>query len=93
MHNASHYMATVKIGPKGQIVIPKEIRDMFQLEVGENLIIMADTARGIALQKQEILENFAKSFFDGAPKNDPESGEAIFAAAVQKTVNEGRAEK
>ena len=32
-----HYMASVKLGPKGQIVIPKEVRAMFGLEPGDTL--------------------------------------------------------
>ena len=35
------FLATVKIGPKGQIVIPKEVRDMFSLGSGDQLILMA----------------------------------------------------
>ena len=44
------YLATVKIGPKGQIVIPKEVREMFALETGSQLILMSDKGQGIALQ-------------------------------------------
>ncbi len=44
------FMATVKIGAKGQIVIPKEVREMFGLKEGDNLILMADKGQGIALQ-------------------------------------------
>ncbi len=44
------YLATVKIGPKGQIVIPKEVREMFSLAVGDSLLLMADKTQGIALQ-------------------------------------------
>lgn len=44
------YLATVKIGSKGQIVIPKEVRDMFNLNAGDSLLLMADKGQGIALQ-------------------------------------------
>ena len=34
------FMTTVRIGPKGQIVIPKEVRAMFGLEPGDSLILL-----------------------------------------------------
>ncbi len=52
------YLATVKIGPKGQIVIPKEVRDMFSLGVGDALLLMADKNQGIALQPFSYAEAF-----------------------------------
>ena len=52
------YLATVKIGPKGQIVIPKEVRDMFALNSGDALLLMADKNQGIALQPFSYAESF-----------------------------------
>ena len=52
------YLATVKIGPKGQIVIPKEVRDMFALEADDALLLMADKNQGIALQPFSYAESF-----------------------------------
>ena len=52
------YLVTVKIGPKGQIVIPKEVRDMFALEAGDALLLMADKNQGIALQPFSYAESF-----------------------------------
>ena len=52
------YLATVKIGPKGQIVIPKEMRDMFALNAGDALLLMADKNQGIALQPFSYAESF-----------------------------------
>ena len=57
-----HYMASVKLGPKGQIVVPKEVRAMFGLEPGDTL---ADKKRGIALQTTEKLSPLLRSVFDG----------------------------
>ena len=52
------FLATVKIGPKGQVVIPKEAREMFSLEDGDSLVLMADKNQGIALQPFSYVENF-----------------------------------
>ena len=43
------YIGMVKLGPKSQIVIPKEVRDIFNLEPGATLLMLADKERGIAL--------------------------------------------
>ncbi len=42
-------LCTVKIGEKGQIVIPKNMRDMFGIKAGDTLLLMADKERGIAI--------------------------------------------
>ncbi len=57
------YMATVKIGPKGQIVIPKEVRDMFGIREGEALLLLADKGQGIAIQPFEYTERFFKEVY------------------------------
>ena len=49
---AGKYMTTVKVGPKGQIVIPAEVREMFGIEPGDQLLLLADTEQGIALPRK-----------------------------------------
>ena len=44
-----HGLCTVRIGEKGQIVIPKNMRDMFGIQPGDTLLLMADAKRGIAI--------------------------------------------
>ena len=42
------FLSTVRVGDKGQIVIPKEVRELFEIEPGDNLLLMADKKKGIA---------------------------------------------
>ena len=43
------FLSTVRVGDKGQIVIPKEVREMFGIEPGDMLLLLADQERGIAI--------------------------------------------
>lgn len=60
------YMSTVKLGPKGQIVIPKEVRQLYSIQPGDSLLLLADRDRGIALipesHYREMSEFFARLF-------------------------------
>lgn len=57
------FMATVKLGPKGQIVIPKEVREMFGVQAGDSLLLMADKGQGIAIQPFEYAERFWQAVY------------------------------
>ena len=57
-----HYMSSVRVGPKGQIVIPKGARDLFSIQPGDNLLLLADIEKGIALVPSESLDTPAALF-------------------------------
>lgn len=50
---AGKYMTMVKVGPKGQVVIPAEVREMFGIRPGDSLLLLADRKQGIAFPPQE----------------------------------------
>ena len=60
----SRFISTVTIGEKGQIVIPKTAREMFDLEPGDTIVLLADKKRGIALVQNDKLMKIAESVFD-----------------------------
>ena len=45
---------TAKVGTKGQIVIPKEARKIFSIETGDNLLILGDERRGLAIMNGDV---------------------------------------
>lgn len=51
------YVGVCKVGEKGQIVIPKEIRNMFDIQAGDSVIMLCDKEKGIALLKADVIEN------------------------------------
>lgn len=70
-----HFISSVKIGPKGQIVIPKEARDMFGLQPGDTLVLMADKEKGIALQTVDKLNPLLKTVFNSLPSEAREAND------------------
>lgn len=57
-----HIFGMVKVGDKGQIVIPSKARKIFHIKPGDNLILLGDEEAGIAIIKEEgILEMLHKN--------------------------------
>lgn len=57
------FVGVCKVGEKGQIVIPKEARDMFDINSGDSIIVLCDKAQGIALIKADVIEDLSDKFF------------------------------
>ena len=54
-----YVFGTAKVGEKGQIVIPKEARDIFDIKPGDNLLILGDEASGIVVTKTDVINDVA----------------------------------
>lgn len=55
-----HIFGMVKVGDKGQIVIPAKARKIFDIKAGDNLIVLGDEGQGIALMKEQGLLDMLK---------------------------------
>ncbi len=63
------YAWTATVGEKGQIVIPKQAREIFGIRPGDTLLLLGDEERGIAIPpKGAFSELFSAAF--------PKDGEA-----------------
>lgn len=54
---------TAKVGEKGQIVIPKEARDIFKIKPGDTLFLLGDENQGIAIINKDRFYQFADAMF------------------------------
>ena len=57
------YAWTVTVGEKGQIVIPKQARELFGIQPGDTLILLGDDARGLAIPPKHTIAEWAAKVF------------------------------
>ncbi len=58
------YAWTATVGEKGQIVIPKQAREIFKIEPGDTLILLGDEKRGIAIPPKTMFSQFTAAVFE-----------------------------
>ena len=49
------YAGIARVGEKGQIVIPKGVRELFDIRPGDTLLVLADKKQGIVITKDDML--------------------------------------
>lgn len=65
MKKGQHIFGTVKVGEKGQIVIPKEARELFDIKAGDTLLVLGDEEQGIAIVKADVMKELAVKILKG----------------------------
>lgn len=71
MDKQNKYIWTSKVSAKGQMVIPKEAREVFDIKEGDTLILFGDREKGIAIAKYEDYLKFAEAILTAkGGKND-----------------------
>lgn len=63
------YAWTATVGEKGQIVIPKQAREVFNIKPGDTLILLGDEKRGIAIPPKSMFSQFAAAVFETAEED------------------------
>lgn len=65
------YAWTATVGEKGQIVIPKQARDLFGIRPGDTLLLLGDIIRGIAIPPRNALSEFYNFTFQDQGGENP----------------------
>ena len=63
-------IGAAKVGDRGQIVIPKEARELFGIKPGDTLLILAEEDTGLIVSRPEVLRDLAEQIFDGVKKEE-----------------------
>ena len=61
----NRFVGLAKVGEKGQIVIPKEARDMFNIKPGDVVVVLCDKKKGMAVVKSDALEGAIDKMMPG----------------------------
>ncbi len=68
--NAQKVFGTAKVGDRGQIVIPKEARELFGIQPGDTLLIVGEEDTGLIVSRPEVLTDLATQIFDSVKKEE-----------------------
>ena len=60
-----HIFGTVKVGERGQIVISKEARELFDKNPGDTLLVLGDEEQGLAIAKADVMKEVAVKILKG----------------------------
>ena len=63
-----HIFGLVTVGERGQIVIPKDAREIFAINPGDKLLVMGDEQQGLAIVKTDALQSFASFILEAMKK-------------------------
>ncbi len=70
--NTRRVFGTAKVGDRGQIVIPKEARELFNIQPGDTLLILGEEDSGLVISRPELLSNIANQIFDNVKERGTE---------------------
>lgn len=68
--NMRRVFGTAKVGDRGQIVIPKEARELFNIQPGDTLLILGEEDTGLIVSRPEVLSSIANQIFDTVKKEE-----------------------
>ena len=66
------YAWMVKVGEKGQFVIPKEAREMFDLQPGNEILVLGDVKKGIAIMPKKMQQEYIAKIFSELESEEQE---------------------
>ena len=69
-HKQQRVFGTAKVGDRGQIVIPKEARELLGIRPGDTLLTVGDAETGLVVSRPEVLNNLTNEILSNVKKED-----------------------
>ena len=70
--NGRRVFGTARVGGRGQIVIPKEARELFGIRPGDTLLILGEEDTGLIVSRPELLSDLAAQILNSVKKEERE---------------------
>ena len=70
-----YVFGTVKVGEKGQIVIPKEARELFSIKAGDSLLVLGDASNGLIISTPDLVNDMAATLLRNMELSDGQENE------------------
>ena len=64
------FYGSVKVGKRGQIVIPKKARDEYDIKPGDSLVVFGDNKKVVKIMKADMMRDFALKVLEDLDKED-----------------------
>lgn len=70
-HKDKHFFGSVKVGERGQIIIPKEARNIFDIKAGDSLVVFGmDKNEKLVILKEKVMRDYALKILEDLDGQD-----------------------
>ncbi len=70
LYEGNTFYGTVKVGERGQIVIPKKARENYDIKAGDSLLIFSDNDRIFKIVKEDLVKSVAIKMLETVENKD-----------------------
>ncbi len=70
LYEGNIFYGTVKVGERGQIVIPKKTRERYDIKPGDSLMVYSDNDRVFKIVKEDLVRNIAIKMLENIDNKD-----------------------